>query len=247
MLIIPAIDLKNGKVVRLYQGSFKSERIYSDDPINIARFWQGQGAKYLHVVDLDGARTGRICHKEIINKIAKSIKVPVEFGGGLRSVDSIKRILDCGVERAVLGTKSQDINFLRKVLKRFKKRIIVSVDARNYAIRISGWQRNYKNLSILELIRMLEDIGFKQIIYTDISRDGTLKGPNIAMVKRILNVSRLSIIASGGISSLSDLSRLKKLTTSGLVGVIVGKALYEGRFTLREALKYTLKRSIKKR
>lgn len=239
MLIIPAIDLKDGRVVRLYQGRFKYERIYSNDPINTARLWQRQGAKYLHVVDLDGARLGKICHKDIIKKIAKSVKIPVEFGGGLRTVDSIKNILNCGVERVVLGTKSQDLNFLRKILKRFRQRIIVSVDARNYAIRINGWQRGYKKSGIIKFISLLEDIGFKQIIYTDIIRDGTLKGPNIEMVKRILKNSGLSVIASGGISSLSDISRLKKLNKVGLSGVIVGKALYEGRFTLRQALKYT--------
>jgi len=173
----------------------------------------------------------------VIKKIAKSVKIPIEFGGGLREKKSIKKILDCGVERAVLGTRSLDEKFLLNAFKEFKHKIIVSIDMQNNIVRVSGWQRECKKLSSLELVRRLEDIGFGQIIYTDIARDGTLKGPNIAMIKRILKNSKLSIIASGGISSLVDLYKLKALTKQGLAGVIVGKALYEGRFTLREALR----------
>lgn len=238
MLIIPAIDIKDGKVVRLRQGSFKHKTTYSDNPVNTARYWERQGAKYLHVVDLDGAKTGKICHLEVIRKMARSVKIPIEVGGGLRSEESIRKILDCGVRRVVLGTKLQQEGFLRKALRRFKQRIIVSVDARDNAVRISGWQKDYKKLNILESIRRLEDIGFKEIIYTDINRDGTLKGPNIVMIKRILKNSELSVIASGGVSRLTDLLTLKALGKEGLIGVIIGKALYEARFTLRQALKY---------
>ncbi len=237
MLIIPAIDLKGGKVVRLLRGNFKLKTIYSSDPVNTARYWEGQGAKCLHVVDLDGARTGKICHLDIIKKMAKAVKIPIEFGGGLRRAESIKQVLDCGIKRAVLGTKLQDENFLRTAFKKFKHRIIVSIDAQDNVVRLSGWQKGYKRLSILELTRQLENIGFKEIIYTDIARDGTLKGPNIAMIKRILKKSRLCVIVSGGISSLADILELKALSEQGIVGVIVGKALYEERFTLREALK----------
>ena len=238
MLIIPAIDLKDGKVVRLIQGRFNQKRVYSADPISTARHWEKQGAKYLHVVDLDGAKTGRVCHLDVIKRMARSVGIPIEFGGGLRNKKSISRILDCGVERVVLGTKLQDQDFLRSIFREFKQRIITSIDVQNNILKISGWQRKYKRLSILDLIRKLEDIGFKQIICTDIARDGTLKGPNIAMIKKILKNSRLSVIASGGISSLRDLIKLKTLSKQGLRGVIVGKALYEARFTLREALKY---------
>lgn len=237
MLIIPAIDLKDGKVVRLQQGSFNQKTTYSANPINTARHWERQGAKYLHVVDLDGARSGKVCHLDIIKKMAKAVKIPIELGGGLRQRRSIKQVLDCGISRVVLGTRLQDEKFLRNAFREFKQKIIVSIDVQDNIVRVSGWQRECKNLSILKLIRRLEDIGFKQIIYTDISRDGTLKGPNISMIKRILRNSGLSVIASGGISSLVDLFKLKALTKQGLVGVIVGKALYEGRFTLKEALK----------
>jgi phosphoribosylformimino-5-aminoimidazole carboxamide ribotide isomerase len=237
MLIIPAIDLKNGKVVRLLQGRFKEISTYSTNPINTARHWQRQGAEYLHVVDLDGAKEGKICHLNVIRKMAKSVRIPIEFGGGVRDKKSIKQILDCGVQRVILGTKLQDEDFLRRVFREFKQRIVVSIDVKNYIVCVNGWQRGSKNLKILESIRKLQDIGFKQLIYTDIARDGTLKGVSVATIKRILRDSRLSVIVSGGISSLADLFKLKALSKQGLIGVIVGKALYEGRFTLREALK----------
>ena len=169
--------------------------------------------------------------------MAKSVKIPIEFGGGVRQKKSIRQALACGIQRVVLGTKLEDEDFLRSAFREFKQQIIISIDMRDNAVRISGWKRQCARLSILALIRRLENIGFKQIIYTDISRDGTLKGPNIAMIKRILKESKLSIIASGGVSNITDLLRLKALSSRGLAGVIVGKALYEGRFTLREALK----------
>jgi len=238
MLIIPAIDLKDGKVVRLRQGCFKQKTTYSSNPVNTARHWEKQGARYLHVVDLDGAKTGKPCHLDVIKKMAQSVGIPIELGGGLRQKKSIKQVLDCGISRVVLGTKLQDVDFLRSIFKEFKQRIIVSIDAQKDVIRINGWQKGYKNLNIFTTLKKLEDIGFEQLIYTDISRDGTLRGPNITMIKRILKNCRLSLIASGGISNLGDLLKLKALTKQGLVGVIVGKALYEGRFTLQQALKY---------
>ncbi|MFH1339387.1 MAG: 1-(5-phosphoribosyl)-5-[(5-phosphoribosylamino)methylideneamino]imidazole-4-carboxamide isomerase [Candidatus Omnitrophota bacterium] len=237
MLIIPAIDLKEGKVVRLFRGHFDKKKTYSSNPVSTARHWEKQGAKYLHVVDLDGAKTGKICHLDVIKKMAKSVRIPIEFGGGLRDEKSIKQVLNCGANRVVLGTKLQDEKFLRKVFREFKQKVIVSIDVQDKVVKLSGWQREYKGVGILELIRKLEDIGFKEVIYTDIFRDGTLKGPNIAMVKKILNNSGLSVIVSGGISSLVDIYRLKPLGKQGLTGVIIGKALYEGKFTLREAMK----------
>jgi len=237
MLIIPAIDLKEGKVVRLFRGHFDKKKTYSSNPVNTALHWEKQGAKYLHVVDLDGARTGRICHLDVIKKMAKGVRIPIEFGGGLRDEKSIKQVLNCGVERVVLGTKLQDEKFLRRVFREFKQRVIVSIDAQDKVVKLSGWQREYKGSGVLELVRKLEAIGFKEIIYTDIARDGTLKGPNIAMVKKMLKNSRLSVIVSGGISSLVDIYKLRPLSKRGLRGVIIGKALYEGKFTLREVMR----------
>jgi phosphoribosylformimino-5-aminoimidazole carboxamide ribotide isomerase len=237
MLVIPAIDLKEGKVVRLIRGSFDQKTVYSTNPIRTARHWEKQGARYLHVVDLDGAKTGRVRHLDVIKKMVKGVSIPIQFGGGLRDKKSIKQALDCGIQRVVLGTKLQDEYFLRSIFREFKQRIIVSIDIQDNTVRISGWQKKYKSLSVLQLIRRLQNIGFQQIICTDIARDGTLKGPNVAMIKTILKNSGLSVIASGGISGLADLLKLKALSRQGLWGVIVGKALYEGKFTLREAIR----------
>ncbi len=238
MLIIPAIDLKAGKVVRLQQGNFAQQTVYSSDPVATARHWERQGARYLHVVDLDGARSGRVCHLEIIKKMRASVNIPIEFGGGIRQKSSIKQVLNCGVDKVVLGTKLQDERFLRNAFKEFKEKIIISIDVRDNIVRLDGWRRQYGGLNILELLLKLESIGFRQIIYTDIKRDGTLKGPNVNMIRHILKKFRFSVFASGGIASLADLSKLKILSKDGLAGVIIGKALYDGRFTLREALRY---------
>ncbi|MBU0549133.1 MAG: 1-(5-phosphoribosyl)-5-[(5-phosphoribosylamino)methylideneamino]imidazole-4-carboxamide isomerase [Candidatus Omnitrophica bacterium] len=237
MLIIPAIDLKDAKVVRLLRGRFEDKTTYSTDPIKTALHWQREGAKYLHVVDLDGARTGKIAHLDIVRKMARSIKVPIEFGGGVRDTKCIKKVLKCGVQRVVLGSKVQDEKFLRSAFKDFAEKIILSIDARDNIVRLNGWQKKYSKLEIMQLLLMLEDIGFREVIYTDISRDGALNGPNITAIKKILKKSRLSLIASGGVSCLADLFKLKSLEKQGLIGAIVGKALYEGKFTLKEALK----------
>ncbi|MBU1871821.1 MAG: 1-(5-phosphoribosyl)-5-[(5-phosphoribosylamino)methylideneamino]imidazole-4-carboxamide isomerase [Candidatus Omnitrophica bacterium] len=237
MLIIPAIDLKDAKVVRLLRGRFEDKTTYSTDPIKTALHWQREGAKYLHVVDLDGARTGKIAHLDIVRKMARSIKVPIEFGGGVRDMRCIKKLLKCGVQRVVLGSKVQDEKFLRSAFKDFAEKIILSIDARDNIVRLNGWQKKYSKLEIMQLLLMLEDIGFREVIYTDISRDGALNGPNITAIKKILKKSRLSLIASGGVSCLADLFKLKSLEKQGLIGAIVGKALYEGKFTLKEALK----------
>jgi len=237
MLIIPAIDLKDAKVVRLLRGRFEDKTTYSTDPIKTALHWQREGAKYLHVVDLDGARTGKIAHLDIVKKMARSIKVPIEFGGGVRDTKCIKKVLKCGVQRVVLGSKVQDEKFLRSAFKDFSEKIILSIDARDNIVRLNGWQKKYPKLEIMQLLLMLEDIGFREVIYTDISRDGALNGPNITAIKKILKKSRLSLIASGGVSCLADLFKLKSLEKQGLIGAIVGKALYEGKFTLKEALK----------
>lgn len=237
MLIIPAIDLKDAKVVRLLRGRFEDKTTYSTDPIKTALHWQREGAKYLHVVDLDGARTGKIAHLDIVRKMARSIKVPIEFGGGVRDTRCIKKVLKCGVQRVVLGSKVQDEKFLRSAFKDFAEKIILSIDARDNIVRLNGWQKKYSKLEIMQLLLMLEDIGFREVIYTDISRDGALNGPNITAIKKILKKSRLSLIASGGVSCLADLFKLKSLEKQGLIGAIVGKALYEGKFTLKEALK----------
>lgn len=237
MLIIPAIDIKDGCVVRFVQGKL-DKKIYSKDPVKTARHWQRLGAKLLHIVDLDGAESGIPLNLNLVKEIVKDIDIPIEFGGGVRSLDLIKELLQEGVFRVVLGTRAvQDANFLKKAFAQFKDKIIVSIDAQENQVLIQGWNTSAKDQGVLEFARLLKAIGFKQVIYTDTSRDGTLKGPNLKDTKRLLKETGLKVIASGGVSHLDDIRRLKLLEKKGLVGIIIGKALYEGRFTLPQALK----------
>jgi phosphoribosylformimino-5-aminoimidazole carboxamide ribotide isomerase len=237
MLIIPAIDIKDGCVVRFVQGRL-NKKVYSRDPVKTARHWVRQGARMIHVVDLDGAATGKPKNLNIVKDIVKTAGVPIQFGGGVRKIEQIKALLDYGVYRIIVGTKAvEDRVFLKKAFKEFKERIIVSVDAKSDAVLIKGWQAHHKNIDFLKLASILKDMGFKELIYTDIAKDGTLRGPNIKGIKSLLKNSGLKVIASGGISSLQDIRWLKSLEKKGLVGIIVGKALYEGKFTLSGALK----------
>lgn len=238
MLIIPAIDIKDGLVVRLVQGR-RDKKVYSRDPLQTARNWLKAGAKFLHVVDLDGAMLGRSDNLALIEQIPAAVNIPVEIGGGLRTKEAIARMLAAGFSRVVLGTRAaEDINFLKKAFKEFKDKIIVSVDARDGRVVTCGWRSSGSKKGLAEFVQILQEIGFTQIIYTDTLKDGTLKGPNLEAIKNLLK-SGMEVIASGGISSLEDIRKLKKLEKEGLVGVIVGKALYEARFTLPEALKFT--------
>ena len=240
MLIIPAIDLQGGSVVRLVQG-YKGKKVYSKDPVRVAKSWVRQGAKFLHLVDLDGAFGGSPKNLKSVEDILQAIKIPVEFGGGVRSIDAIKNILKLGVARVVLGTKAvEDKGFLKKAFAKFGDKIIVGVDAKEGKVMVKGWKAGYKNTDALEFSLYLKKIGFKEMIYTDTLKDGTLSGPNIGEIKRLLKLTGLRIVASGGVSRLGDLDKLGKLSKSGLSGVIIGKALYEGRFTLPEALKSTM-------
>ncbi len=237
MLIIPAIDIKDGCVVRFVQGRL-DKKVYSCDPVKTARHWVKQGARLIHVVDLDGAFSGTPKNLDTAKQITKAVDVPVQFGGGIRNAAMIEKLLDFGIWRIILGTKAaEDREFLKKAFKKFKDRIIVSVDAKADRVLTKGWKSSYGKTGILKFARSLKDIGFKQAIYTDVLKDGTLKGPNIKGIKNLLKGTGLRVIASGGISSLSDIQRLKLLEKKGLVGVIVGKSLYEGRFTLAEAIK----------
>lgn len=237
MLIIPAIDLKDGCVVRLVRGKLDDVKVYSKDPLKTAKHWVKQGAELIHIVDLDGASTGVAKNLDIVKKIIKEISVPVQFGGGIRDISTIETLCGLGVSRVVLGTKAvEDTDFLRKVFRKFKDKVIVSIDAKDGKVLINGWQKGYKNLEAVELAEILKDIGFNELIYTDVSKDGTLAGPNIKGIKKLLNETGMKVVASGGVSSLEDISKLCGLKEKGVTGVIVGKALYEGKFTLMQAL-----------
>lgn len=239
MLIIPAIDLKDGAVVRLVQGKF-NKKVYSRDPVKVARHWVRQGAKFLHLVDLDGAFSGKPKNFSLVKDIVRNISVPVELGGGIRSLAAIKSILNSGVARVVLGTKAvEDEGFLKKALLTFREKVIVAVDAKEGKVMVKGWKAGYKNTDALKFCLSLKKLGFKELIYTDTLKDGTLTGPNIKEIKRVLKAVGIRIVASGGISKLGDLDRLKRLEREGLSAVIIGKALYEGKFTLPQALKFS--------
>ncbi len=235
MLVIPSIDLKSGCVVRLTKGRY-FEKVYSKSPLSIAEKWHKEGAKLLHIVDLDGALRGELKNLDILREILRKINIKVQFGGGIRDIREIKELVNLGVERVILGTKAiEDENFLRKVIKGFGRKIAVSVDERKNRIAIRGWRRTL-NYDCIEFIKRLESLGLETIIYTDTLRDGTLKGPNIKKIKGILENVNIPLIVSGGMSSLEDIKSLKELEDKGLEGVVVGKALYEEKFSLREAI-----------
>ena len=236
MLIIPAIDLRGGKVVRLFQGKFNREKVYSSDPVKVAKHWARQGAQFLHIVDLDGALNGTPKNLKAVKEISAKVGVPFEFGGGVRSNAMVSKLLELGAQRVVLGTRAaSDAAFLKRARKKFGEKIIVSIDAEEGKVLTQGWKLGSPKLA-LHFALEIKKVGFKQLIYTDISRDGTLSGPNIKGIRELLVETGLKVIASGGVSGLEDLVKLKKLEKKGVIAVIVGKALYEGRFTLAEAL-----------
>ncbi|MBI3318757.1 MAG: 1-(5-phosphoribosyl)-5-[(5-phosphoribosylamino)methylideneamino]imidazole-4-carboxamide isomerase [Candidatus Omnitrophica bacterium] len=239
MLIVPAIDLKKGRVVRLVRGDFSQEIVFSEDPLAVARQWVESGAPRLHVVDLDGALTGSPRHLETIAKIAKSVPVPVQTGGGIRSVPAIAKYLEAGVAQVILGTKAcLDESFVTRALKAHGAKIAVAVDVKDGRVAIEGWVRK-EWMKPEALIRRLIQQGVSTIIYTDTTRDGTMGGPSVDLLKQVLGIigGQAGFFASGGVSSLEDLKMLKGLESAGLTGVVVGRALYEGRLDLKEAVK----------
>lgn len=236
MLIIPAIDIKDGRCVRLYQGEMDKDTIYYESPLEAAKHWVEQGAELLHVVDLNGAVEGRPVHKQEVAAICMGFGVPVELGGGLRSSEAIEELLALGVERVVLGTAAyENPDFLRAVCRKFPGRIVVGIDAREGQVAVKGWTET-TSMDAVRLAERCEKDGASRIIYTDISRDGTSLGANAEETRRLARAVKIPIIASGGVASLDDIRRLKALENDGVEGVIVGRALYSGAFTLREAI-----------
>ncbi len=237
MLIIPAIDLRGGYCVRLIQGKIDKETIFSKDPMFIAKLFQAQGAKRLHIVDLDGAFSGKVQHFDLIKQIAEEVDIPIEVGGGLREYQIICDILSTKVQYVILGTTVvYNINLFKKVLKRFKKRVIVSLDCFDKKIAIGGW-KDITSMDVFEMGLKLKDMGVKEIIYTDIKKDGTLKGPNLKMIEKIAIRVKLPLFVSGGVSTLEDIKKIKQLESLGVKGIIIGKALYTESVKLSEAIK----------
>ena len=236
MLIIPAIDIKDGQCVRLYQGAMDKETVYFKSPVEAARHWVEQGAELLHVVDLNGAVEGRPVHKLEVAAICMGFGVPVELGGGMRSREAVEEALDMGVECVVVGTAAyEDQVFLRTACERFPGKIVVGIDAREGRVAVKGWKET-TSMDAVELAKRCAQAGVARIIYTDISRDGTSLGVNIEETVRLARAVKIPVIVSGGVASLDDIQRLQGLEKEGIEGVIVGRALYSGAFTLREAI-----------
>ncbi|MFA4906331.1 MAG: 1-(5-phosphoribosyl)-5-[(5-phosphoribosylamino)methylideneamino]imidazole-4-carboxamide isomerase [Candidatus Margulisiibacteriota bacterium] len=231
--IIPAVDILGGKCVRLKQGRFEQKTVYFEDPLEAAKLWESKGAKRLHVVDLDGARTGTPENLSIVKKIAKELNIPIEVGGGVRRMDQIEELIKMGVDRIVLGTSAIfNHNLLSNVCEKFGEQIIVSVDAKGEDVVANGWTRvSSKNVTTLASEAI--SLGVKRFIYTDISKDGMLKGPNFTAIEKFAASVTVPVIASGGVSAKQDVERLKELP---IEGCIIGQALYSGAVKLEEVL-----------
>jgi len=237
MIIIPAIDIRGGRVVRLLQGDFSKETFYSGDPVEMAKTWEAQGAWMLHVVDLDGALTGEPKNLNVIEAIQKSVDIPIEVGGGLRTELAVESLLDKGISRAIIGTRAYtDEKFLKGLLESFDEKIIVGIDAAGDNVVADGW-RSTTSINAIELAKRMEGLGVSTIIYTNVLKDGTLEKPQLEPIEDMLDAVEIDVIISGGISSLEDIKDLKALDRPNLYGVITGKALYEGKLNLTEANK----------
>jgi phosphoribosylformimino-5-aminoimidazole carboxamide ribotide isomerase len=236
MLIIPAIDIRGGKCVRLFQGDYGRETVYAEDPKAMADRWMDQGAQLLHLVDLDGAREGIPRNKEVIQAIVERSLVPVQVGGGIRDLVTVDEYLYLGVCRVILGTAAfTDPRFLREACAKWPGRVAVDVAAKEGKVAISGWVSE-KEASAVNLAKRYEELGASVIIYTDVLRDGTQKGVNLQATGEVARVLKIPVIASGGVSTIEDIKALQPLEKEGVIGVIVGRALYAGTLKLSEAL-----------
>ena len=234
--IIPAIDLRGGRCVRLVQGQLDKETLYYEDPLDAARMWASRHAPRIHVVDLDGAVAGSPKNLPAIERIIRDIEVPVQVGGGIRTLEDIIRYIEIGVERIILGTLAcQDPNHVQKLANAYPEKILLGLDAKEGCVAIKGWQ-DVTQARAVDLIKAYPNIPVAGIVYTDIQRDGMLVGPNLTAIEEVCHVSPFPVIASGGVSSREDLVALSRLAHLGLTGVIVGKALYSGRLDYTEAL-----------
>lgn len=235
-IIYPAIDIRGGKCVRLIQGDYGQETVYNDNPVEVAVEWQAGGAEWIHLVDLDGAKEGRPINAELIGQIASSVKVPVQVGGGLRTEADVERLLELGVSRVILGTAAiEDRSFVERVLKCYGSKIAIGIDARNGYVATRGWL-DTSEVKAEDLAMQLAEAGAKTFIFTDISRDGMMKGPNTDAIVSLARASKQTVIASGGVSTLADIQSLAEYREAGVGGAIVGKALYTGAIQLSDAV-----------
>ncbi|MCX7749409.1 MAG: 1-(5-phosphoribosyl)-5-[(5-phosphoribosylamino)methylideneamino]imidazole-4-carboxamide isomerase [Clostridia bacterium] len=233
MVIYPAIDVKDGRCVRLVQGRFTDVTVYAEDPVGMALKWEQMGAQYLHVVDLDGARTGEPQNIAVISEMAVKLGMPVQLGGGIRSIEMIEIILCKGIQRLILGTSAvKDQNLVKQALKTFGSSIVIGIDAKDGMVAIEGWAKT-SEFTAVGFAKKMQDLGAKTIIYTDISTDGMLAGPNLEAMEEMVKAVEIDVIASGGVSKLEDIKNLKNV---GVAGAIIGKALYTGDIDLKQAI-----------
>jgi len=235
MILIPAIDIKGGKVVRLFQGKFDQQTDYNSDPVTTAHVWEKKGAQWLHLVDLDGAKSGVMANKGDIIRIAQAVKIPIEVGGGIRDEHTVEELIKAGISRVILGSKAiTDQKFLKSMLALYAEKICVSLDCSNGFVAQHGWVST-TNIKATDLVRELESLGLQWMVYTDIARDGTLAGPNFEQLQTMLNtVKKINIIASGGIATIEDVRKLASM--KGVAAAITGKAIYEGKLDFKKAI-----------
>lgn len=239
MKIIPAIDIKGGRCVRLFQGRMDRETVYSHNPLEVARRWEDMGAEMVHVVDLDGAVAGMPVNSKVIEDIISSLNIYVQVGGGIRDIETVKHYFDMGAYRVVLGTALiENMEFVQTVSVTYQGHIVVSLDAKDGMIAVKGWTE-VKGIDAIDKAKMLEESGISALIFTDINRDGTMTGPDIKSIERLLSAVKIPVIASGGVSGMEDIKVLLGIKNPGLEGVIVGKALYSGTVDLTEAIDLT--------
>ena len=236
MIILPAIDLKEGKCVRLEQGLMNRDTVYNDNPGEQARIWQEQGGELLHIVDLDGAFAGIPKNRDAIKAIVEAITIPSELGGGIRHMQTIEAYLELGIDRVILGTVAKENpKLVEEACKKYPGQIVVGIDARDGLVAVRGWA-DVTEKSAIEMAKEMAGFGVEAVIYTDIARDGMMQGPNIEATRKLAESIDIPVIASGGLSSLDDIRRLMAIESSGVTGVIAGKAIYSGAVDLREAV-----------
>lgn len=234
MQLYPAIDIRNGQCVRLRQGQFHDQEIYSNSPAKVAKQWEDQGATFIHLVDLDGALHGHGVNEDVIKEITNTVSIPVQVGGGIRTIKDIENKINLGVNRVIIGTKAvENPAFIKEAISMFgADRIVIGIDAKNGMVAIEGWEK-ISSYNAVTLAMQMRELGVKTIVYTDIAKDGMLQGPNVECTKEMVDATGLDIIASGGVSSLKDLESVNQVNVHG---VIIGKALYENRINLEEAI-----------
>lgn len=235
MKLYPAIDMKDGKCVRLKQGEFKDITVYCDEPWKVAKYFEENGASFIHLVDLDGALKGHSVNEESIKRIVSEVNIPCELGGGIRTARDIERVLSYGINRVIIGTKAvSSPEFVREAVEKFgSEKIVIGVDAKDGFVAVEGWEQ-LSDKTALSMCLTMKELGVKHIVYTDISKDGMLSGPNITMTKKLTDETGLDIIASGGVSGAED---LRSLAAAGIKGAIIGKAIYENRINIRDAVR----------